>query len=108
MRALHAIFRFASILGALLCTCAVVSAQDPALIEAGEQVYDENCAPCHGEKLRNTGTTFDLRKFRADDRPRFNKFVLEGKGQMPAWQGTLSDKDIDALWAYVRAHAFDK
>jgi mono/diheme cytochrome c family protein len=108
MRALHAVFRFAGILGALMCLGALASAQDQALIDAGEQLYDENCAQCHGEKLRNTGTTFDLRKFRAEDRPRFNKFVLEGKGQMPEWQGTLSDKDIDALWAYVRAHAFDK
>ena len=83
-------------------------AQDSAVLQAGEQIYDENCASCHGEKLRNSGTTFDLRKFHADQRERFNKFVMEGKGQMPAWQGTLSDTDVDALWAYVRAHAEDK
>ena len=72
---------------------ATARAQDQALIDTGEQIYDENCAPCHGEKLRNPGTSFDLRKFKADDRARFNKFVQEGKGQMPSWQGTLSDGD---------------
>ena len=87
---------------------AIASAQDQAAVEAGEQLYDDNCQQCHGEKLRNPGTSFDLRKFKADDRPRFNKFVMEGKGQMPAWQGTLSDGDIDAIWAYIRAHAYDK
>jgi mono/diheme cytochrome c family protein len=100
--------RLAGPLAFLMGLCPVASAQDPALIDAGEALYDENCAPCHGEKLRNTGTTFDLRKLQADQRPRFNKFVMEGKGQMPSWQGTLSDKDMDALWAFIRAHAFDK
>lgn len=90
----------------MTASCPVIRAQEP--VAAGEEIYAENCAPCHGEKLRNTGTTFDLRKFRAEDRQRFVKVVLEGKGQMPAWQGTLSDTEIDSLWAYVRAHAFEK
>ena len=60
--------------------CAV--AQDSTSVQAGEQIYEENCASCHGEKLRNPGTTFDLRKFHADQRERFNKFIMEGKGQM--------------------------
>jgi mono/diheme cytochrome c family protein len=97
-----------SIVAAISCFSTITSAQDQAAVEAGEQLYDDNCQQCHGEKLRNPGTSFDLRKFKADDRPRFNKFVMEGKGQMPAWQGTLSDGDIDAIWAYIRAHAYDK
>ena len=44
---------------ALLAFCAVASAQDQAMIEAGEQVYDEHCATCHGEKLRSTGAIPD-------------------------------------------------
>jgi mono/diheme cytochrome c family protein len=97
-----------SIVAAVWCVSTIASAQDRAAVEAGQQLYDDNCQQCHGENLRNPGTSFDLRKFKADDRPRFNKFVMEGKGQMPAWQGTLSDDDIDAIWAYVRAHAYDK
>jgi mono/diheme cytochrome c family protein len=29
--------------------------------------------------------------------------VAEGRGQMPAWQGTLSPEEIDQIWAYVRS-----
>jgi mono/diheme cytochrome c family protein len=93
---------------AVSCFCTIAAAQDQAAIQAGEQIYDENCAPCHGESLKNTGTTFDLRKLRADERPRFDKVILEGKGQMPSWQGTLGDKELDQVWAYIRAHAYDR
>jgi cytochrome c oxidase subunit II len=108
MRSIYDAIGSAAALCLLLCIGPIALAEDQALIEAGEQVYDENCASCHGEKLRNTGTTFDLRKLGADDRPRFDKFVMEGKGQMPPWQGTLSDAELDQLWAYIRAHAYDK
>jgi mono/diheme cytochrome c family protein len=40
-----------------------------------------------------------------DDRPRFLQTVNDGRGQMPSWRGQLSDEDIDAIWAYIRAHA---
>jgi len=108
MRSIYNASNFAAALCLLICISAIALAQDQALIAVGEQIYDENCASCHGEKLRNAGTTFDLRKMRADGRPRFNKFVMEGKGQMPPWQGTLNDEQVDQLWAYIRAHAYDK
>jgi len=78
-------------------------AQDRAQIEAGADVYKDKCAQCHGERLVNPGSSFDLRKLRADERPRFNKSVAEGKGQMPAWGGMLSGEDMDQLWAYIRS-----
>ena len=80
-------------------------AQDRAQIEAGAAVYKDKCAPCHGERLVNPGSSFDLRKLRADERPRFDKSVTEGKGQMPAWGGMLSDEEMDQLWAYIRSKA---
>src|SRR5262249_11431106 len=92
---------------ALGVVCAATAAAQDA-VEAGEQLYEEHCGSCHGEKLRNPGTTFDLRKLGAEDRPRFDRFVMEGKGQMPPWRGTLGEVDLDRLWAYVRAHAYDK
>jgi cytochrome c oxidase cbb3-type subunit 3 len=90
---------------AVVAICGVASAQNQTLIDAGAMVYEENCASCHGEKLRNSGAIIDLKTLRADDRARFNKYVMEGKGQMPAWQGTLNDDELDQLWAYIRAHA---
>jgi mono/diheme cytochrome c family protein len=84
------------------------AAQDQDKIDAGETVYNTRCAVCHGDDLVNTGQTFDLRKLKADERPRFEHSVLNGKNQMPPWKGVLSDADIDNLWHYIRAHALEK
>jgi mono/diheme cytochrome c family protein len=79
------------------------AAQDKATVEAGENVYDGNCAACHGDRLRSTGQFFDLRRLKAEDRARFDNSVRNGKGQMPPWKGVLSDEEIDQIWAYIRA-----
>jgi mono/diheme cytochrome c family protein len=84
------------------------AAPDQAKIDAGETVYNTRCAVCHGDDLVNTGQTFDLRRLKADERPRFDNSVRNGKNQMPPWRGVLSDDDIDLLWHYIRAHAFQK
>ncbi len=95
---------------AVLCALAIAQgawAQDRSLIEAGAQVYQTHCAQCHGERLVSTGAIFDLRRLRADERPRFDKATKEGKGQMPAWGGVLSAEEFDQLWAYIRSKAYD-
>lgn len=76
-----------------------------ARAQDGEDVYAEHCASCHGEKLRSTGAIPDLRDLGEGDRARFDTMVLEGRGQMPAWQGVLSPEEIDQVWAYVRRNA---
>lgn len=81
---------------------------EQAKIDAGEAVYNMRCAVCHGDDLVNTGQTFDLRKLKADERPRFENSVRNGKNQMPPWKGVLSADDIDHLWHYIRAHAYEK
>ncbi len=75
------------------------------LAAAGEEIYSTNCATCHGDDLRNPGSSFDLKELKPSERDRFNTSVLEGKGQMPPWRGVLSGPDLDAIWAYIRAHA---
>ncbi|MFM1814242.1 MAG: hypothetical protein RLZ98_937 [Pseudomonadota bacterium] len=101
MRVLHA----AAVMTALAASG--VSAQSPADIEAGAQLYEEHCQICHGERLRNTGQGYDLKQFKADERGRFDKSVLGGKGQMPSWQGVLEAQQIDQIWAYIRANAYE-
>jgi len=81
---------------------------DQAKIKAGEQVYNTYCETCHGPDLVNGGQTFDLRRLRADERPRFEHSVLNGKNQMPPWKGVLDEEQIDQLWHYIRAHAYQK
>lgn len=74
----------------------------------GEQVYENYCFTCHGEKLRSTGQTFDLRKLKASERERFDRSVRQGKGQMPPWAGVLSDEEIDQIWHFIRQNADDR
>lgn len=95
------------VLGGVLLIAAAAWAQDSAQIAAGADIYRDKCAECHGERLVNPGSSFDLRKLRADERARFDKSVNEGKGQMPAWSGQLSAEDMNALWAYIRSKAYD-
>jgi mono/diheme cytochrome c family protein len=94
---------------ACLATCSLLaqpaSAQDTAKAEAGENVYRTYCSPCHGDNLVSSGQTFDLRRLKAADRPRFENSVLNGKNQMPPWRGALTDEEIDQVWHYIRATA---
>jgi mono/diheme cytochrome c family protein len=98
-------------LASLLTVCVlldftgVASAQDP--IAAGEQIYEEHCASCHGEKLRSTGAMPDLKQQPAEGRARFDEMVMKGRGQMPAWQGVVGREELDQLWAYIRSRARD-
>jgi mono/diheme cytochrome c family protein len=58
----------------------------------GQRLFDVNCSGCHG-----TGVSF------MGDEDALRDLISRG-GQhldMPAWQGTLSEQDIDALAAYV-------
>jgi mono/diheme cytochrome c family protein len=87
---------------------AAAAADDAAKIDAGETVYNTYCATCHGDDLVNTGQTFDLRRLHADERPRFENSVLNGKNRMPPWKGVLDAQQLDALWHYIRAHAYQK
>jgi mono/diheme cytochrome c family protein len=90
------------------CALAEDAAPDQDKIAAGETVYNTRCAVCHGDELVNSGQTFDLRRLKADERPRFDNSVRNGKNQMPPWKGVLSDDEIDQLWHYIRAHALQK
>jgi mono/diheme cytochrome c family protein len=92
----------------MVALTATASAQDQAKIDAGEQIYNDYCFTCHGEKLVSSGQTFDLRRLTAADRARFESSVLAGKNQMPPWRGVLSSEQIDLLWQFVRAHAHQK
>ena len=78
------------------------SAQDRAQIDAGHELYDTNCASCHGARLVNPGSSFDLRKLHPNERERFDAAVLDGKGtQMPPWRGTLGPEEIDQLCEFL-------
>jgi len=58
--------------------------------------------------LVSTGQIFDLRKLTGSDHVRFENAVRNGKNQMPPWKGVLSDEEIDQVWHYIRANAYQK
>lgn len=83
-------------------------AQDAKKAAAGERVYTTYCYTCHGENLANSGQSFDLRRLRKDERPRFENAVQNGKGQMPPWKGVVSAEEMDLIWHYIRTLANDR
>jgi mono/diheme cytochrome c family protein len=94
-------------LGVLVGTAilGIVPARAQSAVDAGRDVYTEHCASCHGERLNATGAAPDLKLLRADQKTRFDEMVRNGKGQMPAWEGMISDEEIGQIWAYVRSRA---
>jgi mono/diheme cytochrome c family protein len=80
-------------------------AQDAALMAAGEEVFVQNCAVCHGEDLTPIPGAADLKTLRPDQRARFDSAVMAGVGgEMPAWEGILTDEHLDQLWAFIQAN----
>jgi mono/diheme cytochrome c family protein len=88
----------------VLASSAATAASNPRA-EAGAAIYEQRCSSCHGIGLNNTsgGWSFDLRKLRPDEHGRFVESVTTGKDNMPSWYGILSDEEIEAIWAYIRA-----
>jgi mono/diheme cytochrome c family protein len=98
-----------SLAAAALLWCAPAVAQDktqeqnfsPQQIAAGAEIFARNCSPCHGPRMRDPESAFDLRKFPPTEHDRFVRSVTNGKNQMPAWGDLLKGEEIEALWAYV-------
>lgn len=95
----------ASRVGALLLTLTWSGAAFAQSASTGAELYNENCATCHGERLRPTGTAPDLKKLTADRKDFFEKIVNDGKGQMPAWGGVITDEQREAIWSYISSRA---
>src|SRR5215469_18691310 len=88
---------------ALLCAMAAAQAQSfpPQQIAAGSDIFSRNCSPCHGPRMQDPESAFDLRTFPPGEHDRFVRSVTYGKNQMPPWGDLLKSDDIEALWAYV-------
>ena len=87
----------------LICGAAAAQAPQPEQIQRGAALYERNCSPCHGARMRDPEGAFDLRKFPHDAHDRFIASVTHGKNQMPPWGDLLKPDEVEALWAYVVA-----
>jgi mono/diheme cytochrome c family protein len=86
---------------------------NPENLAAGEETYKENCILCHGDKGKGDGiagrtskippANFTDAKLLAleTDGSLFWK-MSEGRGPMPTWKDTLSDKERWQLVDYIR------
>jgi mono/diheme cytochrome c family protein len=82
-------------------------------IAAGEELFTENCAQCHGDKGKGDGETGKMLKKKPanftdpklmaleTDGSLFWK-MSEGRGPMPSWKDGLSDKERWTLVNYIR------
>jgi len=85
-------------------------AQEPgALLQQGQQVFENNCAQCHlksGQGLPGTFPALDKNPFVAGDPQPVIATVLNGRrgalGRMPAWKGQLNDQQIAGVVTYIR------
>ena len=96
-------------------------AVDPAIVARGEQLFQKNCAACHGNRAQGA---FNWQKPGADGKypaPPLNgtahdwhhpyaalkQTIRDGTqrigGSMPAWGGVLSEKDIEAVIAWFQS-----
>ena len=95
---------FGSVVAALLLVGApAASGQEftSEQLRAGAEIFERNCAPCHGPRMQDPESAFDLRKFPRNQHDRFVNSVAHGKNQMPPWGDMLKSEEIEELWAYV-------
>jgi mono/diheme cytochrome c family protein len=95
-----------SCMTAVLIVCDAAVAQEkfsPESIQIGAEIFERNCSPCHGPRMQDPESAFDLRKFPRDAHDRFITSVTRGKNQMPPWGDLLKPEEIEALWAYIVA-----
>ncbi len=78
----------------------------------GQQLFEENCASCHGLSGQGhpaMGTSMfhfndaKWQQMRTDEQIR--NTILHGRGSMPAFQGALSEQEVNAIVAHVRTLA---
>lgn len=89
----------------IFVSAGTADAQDAAMVAAGAEIYTEKCSECHGARMVPTGAGADLRELGPDDRPKFEKTLEEGRGQMPSWDGQFTPEERDQIWAYIRSRA---
>ena len=78
-------------------------ADDPGQVEAGQVVFEANCARCHGADGTGTNRGRPLTGIAMQgERAQHVQSVTEGRGGMPSFESSLSEAEIDQAVSYVR------
>src|SRR5262249_60920759 len=56
---------------------------EPEQISKGAAIFARNCAPCHGPRMVDPQSAFDLRKFPPDEKTRFVNVLIRANNAMP-------------------------
>jgi len=118
--ALGALVAVAVLAGAAAPTANAASSRSP---NAGQKVFTANCTGCHGANamgvpgvfpplVANPDVSGDAKRVIHTVKYGLNgNIVVKGKpynGNMPAWDGTLSDMDIASVVSYIRTSLNNK
>lgn len=102
--ALAAPLLVAAILTACVGEVPEVSSADPVLV-LGREVYSRNCVGCHGASGQG-GTGSKLNEGavaeKYPDPANQVAVIANGRNQMPAFTGKLSDEEIEAVVRFTR------
>lgn len=72
----------------------------PAVVDAGQALYEQNCALCHGpDGKRGLNGAHDLTRSNLNQMGRVY-MVTNGMGKMPAFKGQLTPEQIEQVAAY--------
>ena len=85
----------------------------PENLEAAAELYKDNCVLCHGDKGKGDGMAArtskvppadftDAKLMGAETDGSLFWKLTEGRGSMPSWKDTLSDKERWGLVNYMR------
>nr|YP_009392801.1 cytochrome c553 [Caloglossa intermedia]ARW61363.1 cytochrome c553 [Caloglossa intermedia] len=93
----------------VLCQLLLLFSVKPSLaqdIEAGQQIFSQNCTACHagGNNVISPEKTLKkemLEQYEMNSVQAITNQVTNGKNAMPAFGGRLSDDDINNVANYV-------
>lgn len=76
---------------------------DPALVQAGAQVYSQaTCIGCHGSNGEGGVGVALAENSSLSDIDNVTTTILGGRGEMPSFASRLSDEEIAAVASYIR------
>ncbi len=81
----------------------VTADRDAASVAAGEAIYQENCAGCHGAALEGGAGPGLVDAELGHPDSDFVEAITNGKGEMPAFGGQLSAEEIASAVDFVRS-----
>lgn len=84
-------------------TASAQGADDPARVDAGQTVFENNCSGCHGADGSGSATGRPLVGIASEnDRDVHIASVADGKGRMPAFGSRLTEEEVADVVSFLR------